>query len=355
VTGGEIVLDADIGVTRASWVLDVQFKVNAGEVLALLGPNGAGKTTALHVIAGLQPLSRGHITVGGKQWDDGSAGLPTEQRSVGVVFQDHLLFPRMNARDNIAFGLRAHGLDKAAARARADDWLGRVDLADHATRRPAQLSGGQAQRVALARALATDPHVLLLDEPLAALDAGTRMQVRSDLRRYLSTYGGATVLVTHDPIDALVLADRVVVVENGCVVQRGTPTQVAQHPRTRYVAQLVGLNLLRGTATGTTVTLPDGFQLVTAERADGPVFVVVRPTSIVVHRERPQGSARNVWEATIRDIEQHGDLVRLSLDGPFEVIVDVTPGAIAELDIGVGSSVWLSAKAADITTHEGAI
>ena len=242
----------------------------------MLGPNGAGKTTALHVIAGIEALSRGHVQVGTQCWDDAPTArrVATENRSIGLMFQDHALFPRMSVRDNIAFGLRAHGLDKAAARAKAEAWLARVDLTAFAARRPAQLSGGQAQRVALARALATHPDVLLLDEPLAALDAGTRMHVRTDLRTHLGSYGGATLLVTHDPIDALVLADRVVVIEDGRVVQTGTPAQVARQPRTRYVAQLVGLNLFRGSAVGTAVTLTDGSQFTTADAFSGKVFVV---------------------------------------------------------------------------------
>ena len=211
-------------------------------------------------------------------------------------------------------------------------WLARVDLTAFADRRPARLSGGQAQRVALARALATDPDVLLLDEPLAALDAGTRMQVRTELRTHLASYRGATLLVTHDPIDALVLADRVVVIEHGRVVQTGTPTQVARQPRTRYVAQLVGLNLFRGSADGTAVTLTDGSQFTTADAFSGKVFVVIRPSSVVVHRARPGRQRAQRVGATVTTIEQHGDLVRLALSGPPDTIADITPSAVADLD-----------------------
>jgi len=346
-------LTAVIGVDRGDWSLEIAFDVEPGEVLALLGPNGAGKTTALHVVAGIEPLTRGHVQVGTECWDDAALTrrVATENRSLGLMFQDHVLFPRMSVRDNIAFGLRAHGLDKIAARTQADVWLARVDLAAFADRRPAQLSGGQAQRVALARALATDPAVLLLDEPLASLDAGTRMHVRTDLRTHLASYSGATLLVTHDPIDALVLADRVVVIEHGRVVQTGTPAQVARQPRTRYVAQLVGLNLFRGSAVGPVVTLTDGSQFTTADASSGKVFVVVRPSSVGVHRTRPEGSARNVWQASVNTIEQHGDLVRLALTGPPDTIADVTPSAVADLELTVGAQVWLSAKATDIAVH----
>lgn len=350
-------LDARITVDRNTWRLDVEFHVPGGGVLALLGPNGAGKSTALRVIAGLLPAVSGHVRVGGRSWDDTEARvrLAAERRSLGIVFQDYLLFPTMSARDNVAFGLRAKGWDKASARAHADTWLARVGLLDHATHRPHDLSGGQAQRVALARALATTPEVLLLDEPLAALDAGTRMSVRSDLRRHLADFEGATVLVTHDPLDALVLADHVAVIESGRIVQTGTPQEITRHPRTRYVAQLVGLNLLVGRATATRVQLHDGTDLITSEPHDGEVFVVARPTSIAVHRDLPHGSPRNVWAGVVTTVEQHGDLVRLFVAGPPDVIVDVTAEAMADLHLGVAEAVWLSIKATDLTVYDAGL
>jgi molybdate transport system ATP-binding protein len=347
-------LDAHIIVDRGAWRLDVELHVPGGGVLALLGPNGAGKSTALRVIAGLLPATSGHVRVGGRLWEDTQARvhLAAEQRSLGIVFQDYLLFPTMSARDNVAFGLRAKGWDKASARAHADAWLARVGLLDHAAHRPHDLSGGQAQRVALARALATTPEVLLLDEPLTALDAGTRMSVRSDLRRHLAEFEGATVLVTHDPLDALVLADHVAVIEAGRIVQTGTPQEITRHPRTRYVAQLVGLNLLVGSATGTRVRLHDGTELITSEPHDSEVFVVARPTSIAVHRDMPHGSPRNVWAGVVTTVEQHGDLVRLFVAGPPDVIVDVTTEAMADLRLGVAEAVWLSIKATDLTVYD---
>ncbi|MDQ3293661.1 MAG: ATP-binding cassette domain-containing protein, partial [Actinomycetota bacterium] len=180
--------------------LDIELRVGDGEVVALLGPNGAGKTTALRAIAGLQPLDGGRIELDGTVLDDPGTGayVPTGDRPIGVVFQDYLLFPRQSTLDNVAFGLQARGRSKAAARAEARGWLERFGIADHADDKPAMLSGGQAQRVALARALATDPQLLLLDEPLAALDATTRLHVRTELRRHLATFDGARLLVTHD-------------------------------------------------------------------------------------------------------------------------------------------------------------
>ena len=217
-------LDAELRVRRGTFDLDLAITVQPGEVVALLGPNGAGKSTALRLLAGLLPVDDGLVRLGGRggrghRWP--GSGCHPSSGEVGVVFQDYLLFPHLTARENVAFGLRARGVPRAEARARADAWLDRVGLAGYAGQRPRRLSGGQAQRVALARALAADPRLLLLDEPLAALDAGTRLEVRADLRRHLAGYDGATVVVTHDALDAMVLADRLVVLENGRVVQDG--------------------------------------------------------------------------------------------------------------------------------------
>ncbi len=212
-----------------------------------------------------------------------------------MVFQDALLFPHLSVADNVAFGLRTRGVAKAAARTAATGWLARVGLDGLGDRRPAELSGGQAQRAALARALVVDPAVLLLDEPLSALDARTRLTVRAELRRHLADFPGSTVLVTHDPVDAMALADRVVVVEEGRIVQAGTPVDVARHPRTDYVARLVGLALLPGTGEGLRVRLDGGGVVAVAEEAVGPVFAAVRPESVALYLSRPDGSPRNVW------------------------------------------------------------
>jgi molybdate transport system ATP-binding protein len=234
------VLTAAVRLRLGALDLDVTIDAGDGEVVALVGPNGAGKTTLLRCVAGLQGIDAGRIAVDGRVLDDPAAGVwvaPAE-RGLGVVFQDHLLFPRLSARDNVAFGLRAHGMAKAEARARAGEWLARVGLADHAASRPRALSGGQAQRVALARALAIEPRVLLLDEPLAALDVQARVQVRDELARHLATFPGARLLVTHDLTDAA-LADRVVVVEAGRVTQVGTADDLRAAPATPYVKDLV--------------------------------------------------------------------------------------------------------------------
>ncbi|MFI6509402.1 ABC transporter ATP-binding protein [Streptosporangium sp. NPDC050855] len=337
-------LNAHLVVTRPGFGLDIELEVASGQVVALLGPNGAGKTTALRALAGLTGLSAGRIVLDGRELH----AMPAERRPIGMVFQDYLLFPHLSALENVAFGPRCHGVPRAEARRTAAAWLERVGLAAYASARPRRLSGGQAQRVALARALAVGPRLLLMDEPLAALDAHTRLEVRSQLRRHLADFAGATVLVTHDPLDAMVLADRLVVVENGTVVQHGTPAEVARRPRTDYVARLVGLNLYRGTASGRRVTVGE-VVLSVAEQQDGPVFVAFPPSAVALYRTRPDGSPRNLWQATIEGVERHGDNVRIHLEGPIAASADVTPAAVADLDLTPGRSVWASVKA--IETH----
>jgi molybdate transport system ATP-binding protein len=350
------VLDARLVVERDRFRLDIALRVDAGEVVALLGPNGAGKTTALRALAGLQPLSGGHVTLAGVDVDRPERRLwtPTEKRPIGVVFQDYLLFPHLTALDNVAFGPRRHGADRHTARRQATEWLGRVGLTEHAKARPRQLSGGQAQRVALARALAVRPVLLLLDEPLAALDARTRLDTRAELRRHLAEHPGATLLVTHDPLDALVLADRLVIVEDGAIVQEGDAATITAQPRTDYVARLVGLNLYRGVADGHTVTVSDDLTLTVADPLHGDAFVAFPPAAVALHPHRPDGSPRNTWPATITGLQRHGDNLRVQLDGPIVVAADITPAAAAQLRLGPGQPVWAAVKAAETRAYPAA-
>ncbi|MEH1163897.1 ABC transporter ATP-binding protein [Micromonospora sp. CPCC 205539] len=346
-------LDAHLVVDQGTFRLDLRLRVAAGEVVALLGPNGAGKTTALRTLAGLAALSAGHITLGGTDLDqpEHRTWVPTERRPIGVVFQDYLLFPHLSALDNVAFGLRRHGIDRRAARDQATGWLDRMGLADQARCRPRQLSGGQAQRVALARALAVHPALLLLDEPLAALDARTRLDTRAELQRHLGAHTGATLLVTHDPLDALVLADRLVIVEAGRVVQEGDAATITARPRTDYVARLVGLNLYRGTADGLTVLVEGAFPLATADQHHGDVFVAFPPSAVALYPTRPDGSPRNTWPATISGIQRHGDNLRVQLDGPIGVAADITPLAAAQLHLAPGQPVWAAVKATETRVY----
>jgi molybdate transport system ATP-binding protein len=289
-------------------------------------------------------------------FDEPEAGIfvTTNDRPIGVTCQDYLLFPRMTVVDNVAFGLRARGLGRAAARAQARAVLERVGMADLAGAKPRELSGGQSQRVALARALAIEPRVLLLDEPLAALDARAKLHIRAELRRHLASFHGARLLVTHDPVDALVLADRMVVLEDGRVTQQGTTAEVARQPRSPYVAELVGVNLLTGTAAGDhTVRLAGGAELVVADPLPGPeVAVAVRPQAVTVHRHQPDSSARNTWRATVTDLAADHDRVRLQLAGPVPLVAEVTPAAVADLGLTPGAEVWVSMKAVDLAVYE---
>ncbi len=344
---------ARIAVRRRDFDLDVELTGRSGEVIGLLGPNGAGKSTTIQAIAGLVALRQGRIQVGDRVLEDADLRIrmPAPERNIALVFQDYLLFPHLSARDNVAFPLRARGVAKARARRRADAVLARVGLDGYGDSRPAALSGGQAQRVALARALVAEPDLLLLDEPLAALDAGTRVQIRSGLRGHLTEFDGCTILVTHDPLDAMVLADQIVVLEAGRVVQAGTPTQVARAPRTEYVARLVGLNLLRGVSGDTTVRLHDGGTFHSSDQVTGPALLAFPPSAVVLHRVRPDGSARNLWQGRIAGLEQHAATVRVQVSGPPDVLADLTPSAVAELELTPGASVWVAVKANEVHSY----
>jgi molybdate transport system ATP-binding protein len=270
---------------------------------------------------------------------------------VGLMFQDHLLFPHMTVLDNVAFGPRSQGASKNASRDVARGWLARFGLDAFADNKPRTLSGGEAQLVALARALASDPQLLLLDEPLAALDVGTRVVVRRDLARYLAEFSGSTVLVTHDPVDAWVLADRVVVIENGAVTQEGTLAEITARPASRYVADLAGTNLLRGTAAGTTLTTESGATLVLAEASDGAVLATISPEAITLHRDEPKSIARNHWHATVRHVDRVGTRVRIQFDDPLPLVAEITATSATELGVTEGARVWASVKATEITTY----
>ncbi|UKF24458.1 MULTISPECIES: ABC transporter ATP-binding protein [Clavibacter] len=328
-------MDARVVVERAAFRLDVALAVPAGSTTAVVGPNGAGKSTLLRALAGLAPLTDGRVALDGRVLEDagGSAAsggladvrIPAEHRGIGVVFQDHLLFPHLSAVQNVAFGPRAQGVARAVADDRARTLLDRLGIADLADRRPAALSGGQSQRVALARALVLEPALLLLDEPMAALDAGTRLDVRDLLAEELLRFGGAAVLVTHDPVDALALADRIHVLEDGRQVQEGSPAEVAARPATAYVARLVGMNRLTGGD-------PDG----------RPTALIAAPADVRLSRDRDRDRDRasesssapacHVATGVVRRIEGVAGRIlvtlRLAPDGPSALEGDVT----AELD-----------------------
>ncbi|MFH9134672.1 ABC transporter permease [Streptomyces sp. NPDC017524] len=323
--------------------------VPGGTTIAVVGPNGAGKTTLLRALLGLTPRAHAALRLG----DSDVTALPPHRRGVAWVPQDGALFPHLSALANTAYGLRAHGAPRTAARREAQSWLDRLGVGHLAHRKPAQLSGGQAQRVALARALAARPRLLLLDEPLAALDQTTRARVRHTLRGHLADFGGVCLIVTHDPVEAVSLADRVLVLEDGRVLQDEPPTEVTRHPRSPWVARMLGRNAWPGTATADGLALAGGGHLVVAEPlpAGTDALAVIPPEAVSVHRERPTGSPRNVWPGTVREITSGGSRLRLlitSAEAP-DLVAEITPGAAAELGITDGSAVWTSVKATEAT------
>ena len=344
-------LDARVVVRRQRHVLDLDLHAEPGDVVAVIGPNGAGKSTLLRALAGVLPLDEGHVEHEGVTWDGPGVRLRTQDRSLGMVFQRQLLFPHLDALANVAFGPRSRGVPRAEAERLATDWLARFGVEDLAARRPHQLSGGQAQRVAIARALAGSPRLLLLDEPLAALDVGVAMGLRVELARHLKAFDGVSVLVTHDAVDAMTLATRVVVLDEGRVAQVGPPGDVAARPQTEHVARLVGLNVLRGSARGTVVHLEQGEAVVSATEASGEVNVCFSPTAVTLTLAEPVGSARNRWAGRVTSLVPHGAAVRVQVDAAGGLLADVTPGAATELGLAPGTPVWATVKATEVTVY----
>jgi molybdate transport system ATP-binding protein len=370
VTGGGTGLDAHVVVRRSGsgkgtpFTLDVALQAAPGEVLAVLGPNGAGKSTLRGVLAGLLRPDAGHVRLGETTVAAPDVHVPPHQRGVGLLAQVALVFPHLTALGNVAFGPRAQGVHRREAEARARELLAAVDAAELADRRPARMSGGQQQRVALARALASRPDLLLLDEPLAALDVDATPAMRSLLRRAVREAGQTAVLVTHSALDALVLADRVVVLTGGRVVEQGPTREVLAHPRSPFTARIAGLDLVPGTACPDGLRTADG--LVVAGRdgglTDGESAVAVFPPSAVaVFAERPHGSPRNVLPVQVAALEPHGDVVRVRAaavpDGPGWVdglAADVTPAAVADLAAEPGSRLWFAVKATEVHVYPSA-
>ncbi|WP_329388753.1 ABC transporter permease [Streptomyces sp. NBC_01351] len=320
-----------------------------GTTIAVVGENGAGKTTLLRALLGLTPRAHADLRLG----DTDVSALPPHKRQVAWVPQDGALFPHLNALANTAYGLRAHGVTRTEARREAQAWLDRLGVGHLSRRRPAQLSGGQAQRVALARALAARPRLLLLDEPLAALDQTTRAHVRHTLRRHLAGFGGVCLIVTHDPVEAVSLADRVLVLADGRALQDAAPAEVTRHPRSPWVARMLGRNAWPGTASADGLALAAGGRLVVAERLPegARALAIIAPEAVSVHRKQPSGSPRNVWPGTVREITAVGSRLRVlvSSNGAPDLVAEITPEAAAELGIVDGAEVWTSVKATEVT------
>ena len=346
-------LSSRIITERAALVVDIALTIDPGMTVALLGPNGAGKSTVHASLAGLLPLTDGRIVLNGRVLDDPDHDvfLPADQRRVGAVFQDYLLFPHLSVLENVAFGLRARNESKERARIVAGEWLERVGMSEMSDRRPGDLSGGQAQRVALARALVTQPELLLLDEPLAALDVRTKAELRRVLADHLSGFAGPRLLITHDPADAFLLADEICVIEDGSVTQIGSSEDIRMRPRSAYVADLAGVNHVVGSATNGDMSVGDHMLRIGDTAALGPVVATIHPRAISIHLSRPEGSPRNSWRTTIERVEHYGDRVRIETGAPLPLTAEVTPAAVSALGLTVGSPVWASIKATEITVQ----
>jgi molybdate transport system ATP-binding protein len=346
-------LEVRVRTTLGGFDLDVDLRSDA-LVTVLIGPSGGGKTSTLRAIAGLDRPREGRIVVGGTTLTDTEQELhrPPRERRLGMVTQASTLLPHRRVLRNVALAVRDG--DRRRREAEARGWLDRVGAADWEDRRPTSLSGGQQQRVSLARALAGAPRLLLLDEPFSALDAPSRTAMRGLVRQLARETATPVLLVTHDPTEALTLADHLAVIEGGRITQQGVPGEVTARPRSAWIAELVGLNLLRGTAAGTTVRLDSGEQLRTADRADGPVVVTIHPRAVALHRETPGGSPRNVFRGEVVDLDVRGDHVRVRVTGPVPLVAEVTPAAVSALDLGAGGQVHLAVKATEVAVHPAA-
>ncbi|WP_433034469.1 sulfate/molybdate ABC transporter ATP-binding protein [Actinomycetospora sp. CA-053990] len=357
-------LAARVTTRRGGFTLDVAVEVAPGEVVAVLGPNGSGKSTLLGTLAGLFAPESASVTLAGRVLTDtdDDVAVPVHRRRVGLLSQQALLFPHLTARENVAFGPRSAGQGRRAAGTVADRWLAEMGVAELADRRPAELSGGQAQRVAIARALAVEPDLLLLDEPFAALDVDAAPAVRAVLRRVVRDVGQTVLVVTHDVLDAVVLADRLVVLADGEVVEQGPTAEVLARPRSGFAARIAGLDLVTGTACAGGIKAPDGTLVsgTASEPVDEgePAVAVFAPRSVAVHRERPAGSPRNVVPVRLAAMEPQGEVVRLragaSGRGPGwadGLAADVTPAAVAELGVEPGDELWFAVKATEVAVH----
>ena len=342
--------------------LDAELEAEPGRTLVLVGESGAGKTSVLRLLAGLAHPDAGRIEVAGAVWCDTAKGrwIPAHERPVGYVAQDYALFPHLSVAENVGFGLHAVGRPAREARRRTAALLERFGIAALADRRPTQLSGGQQQRVALARALALEPSLLLLDEPLSALDVQTRTGVRAELKRLLSGLSCITLFVTHAPMEALHFGDRIAVLEDGRIVQVGDRMTLLKEPRSRYIATLLGLNLLPGTVIGRGageelhLGTPRGEVTVLQDIPGESAFVVVRPDQVLLSLEPPSGSARNVFPGVVDEIlpePPFGERVRVVLGPAPAFVAEVSAAGAQALDLKPGMRAYASFKATSIAAY----
>ena len=380
----ECMLTAVLDTHLNTFHLDINFSGGKVKTTVLLGESGAGKSTVLRLLAGLLHPERGHISLEGITYFDNERhiAIPSQERPFGYVFQDYVLFPHLTAFENVAFGLRAQHLPRKIVRQRVGEALEQVHLDGYDQRRPAQLSGGQQQRVAIARALALHPQLLLLDEPLAALDVQTRREVRQELRNLLSSAGITTVMVTHQYLEALLFGYHILVLEQGQVIQQGSHRDLLQYPRSSYVAELVGMNFFRGRVicceTGAMCTIQlqnngrPGIELSAALEeqtqklpgAGDEAFVLVDPRSITLYQALPDSSARNVFQGTIVQLlhlgtpfdssSEHNGRVRVSLivdDSVLPLTAEITEASADRMELSEGKIIYATFKATEAKAY----
>lgn len=350
-------LDADIRLHKGTWRLSASLGARSGQTVAVVGPNGSGKTSLLHALAGITPLADGFVTYADDSWDDPSRRLLVrpDLRDAAICFQDARLFPHLSVLDNVAFAGRCSGLSKSESRSQAIEWIDRFGLAGLADRKPGQLSGGQARRASLARTLATHASLLLLDEPTASLDGPSVVEIRELLRSVLADRQGVAVVVSHDPRDVLGLADRIVVLEDGNVINAGTATQIASQPGSAYVADLVGANLISGSASEGLFITATGATFAAPSQLNGSVFAAIPTRSVRVSIADPVSSAQTPgvmrWVATVAAVEHQWADVRIRLRGQIELLADIPLASFGSRSFVPGDRVSVEVSAADVSVY----
>ncbi|HKV73755.1 MAG TPA: ABC transporter ATP-binding protein [Gemmatimonadales bacterium] len=344
-----------------NFVLDLSLTAAEGETLVVVGESGSGKSTLLRLLAGLERPDAGIIALDQAEWfsTESGAWCPPAERSVGLVAQDYSLFPHLTVLENVCFGLRAAGMQAPQARRQAFDMLDRLGIGALSTRRPGGLSGGQQQRVALARALVLDPALLLLDEPLSALDLQTRREVRAELRGMLAALSCVTVYVTHSPLEALAFGRHIAVLDNGSLAQWGSGGELLRHPRSPYVAEFIGLNFFQGTIEGrggglARIRTEGGVLSVVDPGGEDPVLLAVDPREIVIHADAPSGSTQNVFRGPIVELipePPRGERVRIVLGTEPPLVAEVSRAAVELLDLQEGRTVFATFKALGVTVY----
>jgi molybdate transport system ATP-binding protein len=355
-------LDVEFTKRLRDFELKVEFAGGEASTLVLVGETGSGKSTVLNILAGFLSPDRGRIALDGDVYvdSDHNVAVAPHLRQIGYVFQDYALFPHLTAVDNVAFGLRSQGVEVRTARRRAHATLEQLGIDDLAESRPARLSGGQQQRVALARALILRPRLLLLDEPLSALDLQTRQQIRTELRRILSELSCITVLVTHSAFEAMAFGQRIAVLNRGRIAQMGSREELLTHPRSNYVAGLMGVNLFRGRVVNgqgnglATVETAEGRLNISVEGAAGEIFVAIDPREVTIHTAPPAGSAQNVFSGRIMELVPEppfGERVRVILDTRPPLVAQVTARAAQTLGLREGMAAYASFKATAVNVY----